>query len=262
MSVDVFMKTLRDQRRGLIGWGIGIAATVILMSAIWPSFSDVDFDAIMDQYPEALMEIFNVTDMSTAAGYLNAEIFSLMIPIIFIIYAIGRGARLIAFEEEEGTLEVLAAMPVPRNRVLIGKACGLAVAIGVLAVVLYASTWLSSLVFGLEVPATHILNATIAMYLLALEFGLIALAVSASTGRRALALGVASGLAGASYLLYIAGQLFDGLRPFLKASPFYQAISEGPLGPSLPPIVAVMPLVGLVVFALSVPIFDKRDLAV
>ncbi|MBP8957851.1 MAG: hypothetical protein WBB09_02630, partial [Candidatus Microthrix parvicella] len=87
----VFVKTLTDQRRGLIGWGTGVGGTVLLMSAMWPSFSDIDFDALLDQYPKGLMEVFNVADMSTPIGFLNAEVFSLMLPIMFVVYAIGRG---------------------------------------------------------------------------------------------------------------------------------------------------------------------------
>ena len=51
----VFVKTLTDQRRGLIGCGTGVGGTVLLMSAMWPSFSDIDFDALLDQYPKGLM---------------------------------------------------------------------------------------------------------------------------------------------------------------------------------------------------------------
>ena len=98
MEASVFTKTLRDQRRGLVGWSIGTAATVLLMAAIWPSFSDIDIDALLAQYPKALLDAFNVRAMSTGAGYLNAELFSLMLPAIFIVFAVGRGARVLAGE--------------------------------------------------------------------------------------------------------------------------------------------------------------------
>lgn len=51
MFANIFAKTLRDQRHGLIGWGAGIAVTMFVMAAIWPSFSDMDFDAMLAQEP-------------------------------------------------------------------------------------------------------------------------------------------------------------------------------------------------------------------
>ncbi len=262
MFANVFTKTLRDQRRSLLGWSIGVALTVVIMAAIWPSFSGMDLTAFLAQYPEAMKEAFNISEMTTGAGYLNAELFSRMLPAIFIIFAVARGARLVAGEEEDGTLEMLATMPVARRRILFEKSAALAVGVGVLAVVLFISTWVSALVFGLDVPVLHVLNGALAMFFIGLEFGLVALALSAGTGRRGLATGLSAGLAGASYLLYLIGQLVDGLRPFRVLSPFYQAISEGPLGPTLPPIAWTMVAVGLGAVAVSVPAFERRDLAV
>jgi len=257
---SVFTKTLRDQRRGLIGWSIGTAATVVLMAAIWPSFSDIDIDALLAQYPKALLEVFNVTAMSTGAGYLNAELFSLMLPAIFIIFAVGRGARVLAGEEEDGTLELLVTLPVSRTRILVQKGAALAVDVTALGVVLFGSTWVSSQLFGLDVSVRAAANGALAMTLLGLEFGLVALAIGAVTGRRNVAVGASACLAGAAYLVFLAAQLVESLRPLRRLSPFYQAISGGPLDERLPPIVWCTVAAGAVVFAASIRVFARRDL--
>lgn len=262
MFANVFTKTMRDQRRGLMGWSIGTALTVVLMGAIWPSFSDMDIDALLAEYPEAMKDVFNVTSMSTGAGYLNAELFSLMLPAMFIIFAVARGGRLIAGEEEEGTLDLITSLPVPRRTVLLEKGAALATELAILTVVLLASTLLSSLLFGMDVPPLHALNGAVAMFLIGLEFGLLALSIGAGSGRRGLAMGLTAALAGASYLLYLMAQLVDSIRGLRTLSPFYQAISAGPIGPNLPPITGVMLAVGLVALAVSVPIFERRDLAI
>ncbi len=262
MLGTVFAKTLRDQRRGLMGWGVGIVANVVLMAAIWPSFSDVDYESLLEQYPEGLKDVFNIDEMSTAAGFLNGELYSLVLPAVFIIFAVGRGARLVAGEEEEGTLETLAALPVSRDRVLLEKAAALVAAVGLLALALLFSSVAMSVAVGMDIPAVHLFNAAAAMFLLGTEFALIALALSAGTGRRALAIGVATGLAAASYLLFVVAKLVDAFEPFLELSPFHQAISGGPIGPTLPPIAIAMPVVGLVALAAAVPVFHRRDLAV
>jgi ABC-2 type transport system permease protein len=134
--------------------------------------------------------------------------------------------------------------------------------VGGLAVVLLASTWLSSLVFGLNISLLHALNGALAMFCLGLEFALVALAIGASTGQRGLATGASAGLAGASYLLYLVAQLVESVRPLRVLSPFYQAISAGPIGPGLPPLAAFMIVVGLGAIAVSVPVFERRDIAI
>ena len=261
MFSTVFTKTLRDQARGLLGWGTGVAATVGLMVAIWPSFSDVDYSALLDQYPDAMKEVFNIADMGTPEGFLNAELFSLVLPAMFIVFATGRASRLIAGEEEDGTLEILVSMPLPRWRILIEKAAALVVSVAALALVLAVSTWVSTSIAGMDVALAHAANASLAMFLLGAEFALLALALSASTGRRSLTVGLSSTLAGAAYLLYLLGQLVPAFAPYLELSPFYQAISVGPLGPQLPLLVLAMPAVGLFAIAVSVPVFGRRDLS-
>ena len=103
-----------------------VGAEFAMMAAVWPSFSDVDVAALLDQYPEALKQAFNVADMGTGSGFLNGEVFSIILPAIFAIYGIGRGARTVAGEEQAGLLEIVAAMPRARARLLLEKAAAMA----------------------------------------------------------------------------------------------------------------------------------------
>lgn len=260
MLTTVFGKALRDQRRGLLGWGIGTALTTVLMGAIWPSFSDIDVDAVLANYPSEFLEVFNVTAMDTGAGFLNAELFSIVLPAVFVIYAIGRGARLLAGEEEAGTLSIVLTTPLPRVRVLVEKAAGLVVGIGVLALVLAGALWLASLAFDMDVSLRVAAFGALTQWLLGIQFGLLAMAVAAATGKRALAIGIPTGIAAATYMAYLAANLVDSLDWLRWLSPFYAATTAGPLGPSLPALVWTMPLVGMVALALSAPIFHDRDL--
>lgn len=53
----------------------------------------------------------------------------------------------------------------------------------------------------------------IAVMLMGLDFGLITMAIGATTGRRGTALGIASGLAAASYLLSSLASTISAIRP-------------------------------------------------
>lgn len=261
MFTSTFARSLHGMRRGLVGWSIGVTLTVAVMVAIWPSMQSMDIDALLAQYPEPLKEAFNVADYGTGTGYLNGELFSIVLPAIFAVYAIGRGARMVAGEEHDGLLELVAVTPTSRTSILLQKAAALVVGVGVLGVVLWAAILAGSAVTDMEVGVVPAARAALLMTLLGVEFGIVALAVGAVSGSRPAAVAVAGGLAVAAYLLYLIGQLVEGVRPYRWLSPIYQAIVDGPIGPSLPGLAVLMPLVALLTVVASVPIFERRDLA-
>lgn len=263
MLRNVFLKNLRDQRRGLVGWSVGIVLLILLMSALWPSFGDIaDLEAFLGNYPEAMREIFNLEDFATGRGYLNAEMYSVLLPVVFLVYGIGRGARLVAGEEQAGTLDLLLMTRVSRVGLVLQQAAAVAVGTLVLGVVLLVAVIACSPVFGLDITVGDAATGSLAMVLLGLEFGWVALAVGALTGRRVVALAVTAALAVAAYLLYLAGRLVDAVEPWLPASPFHQALEGGPLGAGLPAAYAWMFLVGALAVIVSLPVFHRRDVGI
>ena len=105
-------------------------------------------------------------------------------------------------------------------------------------------------------------TGSLAMVLLGTEFGCLALAIGAITGRRAVAIAVAATATLAAYLLYVIGQLVEEVQPWQPLSPFHQAVTGGPLGAGLPPAYAWMAIAAAVVVAAALPIFERRDIAI
>jgi ABC-2 type transport system permease protein len=215
---------------------------------------------MLANYPEAMQKMFNLDAMTTASGFMNAELFTLVLPMLFIIYGIGHGARMIA-GEEAGTLEVVLVTPVSTTRLVLHKAAALAVSLVVLGVVLVGVTEASSAAFGMDIGAGNVATASLAMVLLGLEFGSLALAVGTMTGRRVLAIGVAAAAAVAAYVLYVAGIFVSAVEPWRSWSPFHQALTGGPLGAGLPAAYAWMVVAAVFFLAASLPVFDRRDIA-
>jgi ABC-2 type transport system permease protein len=259
---NVFLKSLRDQRRGLLGWSIGIVLLVGLEAALWPSIRDMPgFEEFLANYPEAMRKLFNLEEFTSGTGFLNVELYSAMLPILFLVFGIGRGARLVAGEEEAGTLEVLLVTPVSPMSLVLHKAAALATAVAALGVTLCVTVAVVSPVFGLGIGLADAATGSLALVLLGIEFGWLALAVGAVTGRRAVAIGVAATAAVGAYVLYVAGQLVESVKPWQPLSPFQQALEGGPLGAGLPVRYAWMALAAVVVLAAALPVFDRRDIA-
>lgn len=263
MLTNVFGKTLRDQRRALVGWSIGLVVLVLLESALWPTVQNMgNLEDFIANYPEAMKELFKLDQFGTGAGFLNGELYSLMLPILFLVYGIGRGARSVAGEEESGTLEVLLMTRVSPTSLVLHRAAALAVGMLGLGVVLFLAVAVCSPVFGLGVPVGEVAAGSLAMVLLGVEFGWLALAVSAVTARHVIANAVASAAAVAAYLLYAAGGLVEEIEPWQGLSPFDQALAGGPLGGGVPWAFLWMPAAAVVFVAAALPVFDRRDITV
>lgn len=261
----VFRNTMNDLRRGLIGWSVGLAALVAMMAALWPTIRDMDMEAFIDAYPEALRELFNVEQFTTGAGFLNAELFSMFVPILFITYGIGVGARLLAREEEQGTIDVLLSTPLSRQRLLTEKAAALVTGIVILGAVLFASTWLLAMPFDMGIGVAYAFGVSLAMVLIGLVFGGLAFAVAAVVGSRGRAVAVAAAAAAASYTFYIASAIVEGVGEWEWLTPFYHAVAIGPAANAADPIPLgylwlALGAIGFV--AATQPRFVRRDIGV
>ncbi|GAB3790708.1 hypothetical protein GCM10027601_34540 [Nocardioides ungokensis] len=259
---SVYLKSLRDVRHGLVGWSIGIALLVITESLIWPSFRDMpDIEKLFSQYPDYMQRLFDVSAMTSGIGFINSELFTLMLPVLFLVHAIGRGARLVAGEEEDGTLDVLLVTPLSTTRILLEKAAALVTGVFALGLVLYVVTMTCSLSIGMGIGPLDALSGCLSMVLLGSEFGLIALAAGAATGRKSLAVAVPAALAVAAYVLYVAGLLVTSVDPWQHLSPMEQALASGPLGGGLPLDFLWLALGCAVVTVATLPMLDRRDIA-
>jgi ABC-2 type transport system permease protein len=184
-----------------------------------------------------------------------------MIPLLFLVAAIGAGARAIAGEEEKGTLDLLLANPVSRRRVLLEKLGALIVEVLALGLVLWLTLWIGGSATTMKVSGAHLGAGAASAALLAIVFGTIALMVGAATGKRGLASGLAAALAVAAYVVNSLAPLVSALEPLQKASPIYHYAVADPLRKGLSLTHAGI-LLGMTVVAavLAVAAFDRRDI--
>jgi ABC-2 type transport system permease protein len=260
----LLVKAARDQRRGMIGWGIGVAAVVLMYAAFYPSIKEsaADLQAYIDNLPEAIRSIVAGEDYASPTGYLESEFFNTMGPLVVLIFAIGAGARAIAGEEEAGTLDLLLSTPVRRRQVLATKALAIVAAAVALAGVAAVSIAVLGPVFDLSVPIGDVIAACVMLALIGLSFGGVAFAVGAWTGRRVLANSVAGGLAVVAFIVHAVGRTVDWLRPLRPLSPFRWYQDPAPLtGGFHARNVLVLVGVALVCYAIAHVTFERRDLS-
>jgi ABC-2 type transport system permease protein len=262
MFANVYTKTLRDLRKGFIGWTIGTVALVGFVVLSWPFIRDIDM-SFLDQYPAEVRELFNFDAINTGPGYLNSQLFTSMLPIMFIVYGIGAGARLLAREEETRTMDVLLSTPLSRTRLMLDKAAGAATGLMALGVVVFASIWAMAGLADMGVSARYAAGASLAMVLLGLLYGAIAYSVTALTGKRSMAIAVSVSLAVAGYVFYLMAALVDGLEGWKWITPFHHAIGVGPAidgSAGIPLGYSWLALAAIVVVIAVRPAFCRRDI--
>jgi len=266
MFRSVLPKTLRDLRRGFLYWSLGITALVALHIGVYPSVRDNPaLNELAESYPEAIKGFIGFggeLDWVSAPGYLGAELYSFVVPLLLLIVAIGAGSGALAGEEERGTLELLLSLPVSRVRVALEKLAALVAEVVGLALVLLAALWIGVTAIDMNVSGAHLAAATLSAVLLAIGFGAIALAAGAATGKRSIAIAVSSAGAVAAYVVNSLAPLVSELEPVQRISPFYFYSASDPLRRGLD-LVYVLALVGIVVAAgiAALVAAERRDLA-
>ena len=259
---SVFVKTLWERRHGFLFWSLGVGLLVVSVLSVWPSLHD-EYAKLVQNYPDALLAFLGVdrAGLGSASGYLQAELFGLMVPLVLVGYAIAAGSGTIAGEEERGTLELLLTQPVSRVRVALEKYAALVTALAILTAAFAAVLLAFTPAFDLNVGVFDELAATVSAFLLAAMFGAVALALGCATGHRALAAGIASALAVGAYLLTTLAGLVEGLRMFRRLSPFWWYSGNDPLTNGLSLLhVALLLAVTVGAVAAAVFTFTRRDI--
>ena len=179
MLRNVWLKSLRDQRKALLGWGAGMVALALVYGAFFPSIRDnaAQLNSYVKNLPEALRNVIGNESFTSPAGYLRGEVFSTMGPLLLLVFTIGAGSRAVAGEEEAGTLDVLLSTPLSRRSAVVQKFAAVLTSTLALALVLFIALWAAGPAFDMRVPVSNLAAACLQTALLALSFGAIALAV-------------------------------------------------------------------------------------
>lgn len=265
MLRNVFAKTLRDESHPLLWWTIGIIVLTLYLLLFYPTVRDTpSYGELLKAMPDSLKSLFSLTeDPTTPAGYIKAEFLSLLAPLIFMINAIAQGAHAISGEEEDGTLDLLLANPIPRAKVVIEKFYAICVVVGVLGLLMWLLLWLGGAIVHMHIGAYHLAAATLDVMLLGLFFGALALFVGCATGKHGLSIGISVALAIASYVWHSTAAIVASLKPWRIVSPFYHYIAGEPLSRGFDAGHAAVFVAGTLLFvALAIVSFDRRDLAV
>ena len=253
----------RKSRRSLLLGGLALAAVSAMYIGFYPSMGGSQaMKDVIATLPEGLVTALGYDRIGSAGGWLTSTVYGLLAPILLLVFGIAAGARTVAGEEEDGTLELELTSPVGRRRIVAERMAALWASIAILVAVVTVVAYGLVLALDMEVGFTEILAGSTGLLLLVLGFATIALAVGAVTGRRAVALGAASGLAVVAFILDALGPAVDA-KWMATVSPFSWYLGEDPLTNGFDPAgLALLSVVPIVAAIVAIVAFDRRDVMV
>ncbi len=261
MSTRFLSLDLALRRRLLIAYSAGMALYTLVVVVLYPQFKNTTSLDALTRGNSAAAALFGLTgSLTSPSGWLNANIYANFLPLILLLLTIGYGASAVAGQDEDGTLALLAVLPVPRKALILQKAAALAVQTVIFSAVVCAFT-LVGRSFQIAIPPSRIVATAGTACLLGVDFGLLALSLGAATGRKGLSIGITTATAAASYLLSSLAPVIHWLQPARYLSLLYWSIGDSQLakGPTVADFL-VLAAVGIALLWTSVAAFQRLDL--
>ncbi|MEO0493790.1 MAG: ABC transporter permease subunit [Actinomycetota bacterium] len=262
MSAPILERGIALRRRTMLGWGIGSGLFTALILAVFPVIrDDPTFDELLAEYPEPVLALVGDATLSSGPGFMSAELYSLVLPVMVAVIAVTTAAAALAGEDERGWLALVLAGPLARDR-LVGE-----IALTV-AVVTAGPVMASAVVVAVGGPLVELdlsfaalAAVSVSTWLFGLVFGAVALIAGAYDGRRATAV-----TAGVGFLLFAYGAEIVGATAswgeFLRElSPFHHLVGSQPAVDGAPwgaIVIAVLTVLAAVEFAAR--LLTRRDL--
>ena len=125
MTADVALLDLHMRRRSLIGYAAGMVVYAFVIVVLYPAFEN---DTSLNEFTKdssTIAALFGVTgSLTSPSGWLNANLYSNFVPLVVLLLTIGYGASCIAGQSEDGTLGLIATLPVSRRRIALAEVRG------------------------------------------------------------------------------------------------------------------------------------------
>lgn len=261
MFRSVYLKSLRDYRVPILGWGLGLGvllATVLI--AIPTVFATPAAKAAVVSLGSTYAWIAEPIKIDTAGGYATWK-YGITI-LVVVIWPLLAGTGMLRGEEERGSLDVLLSAPRGRVRVALEKLAALWTALLAFGVVVGLLAYGGGAKLNGEITLGATLAFGLNLALISAVFGSIALFVSQFTQERR----TASGLTAAILLVAIVVDMVHRVVPntlwLSRLSPIYYYNLSKPLVPGYGVnLGAITLLVGLTAIfaAAAIWLFARRD---
>ena len=258
---SVFLKTLRDFRIAIFGWGIGMGLLMLaVLSAISSLIATPAARASLVSLAHSFSWIAEPIQVDTPGGYATWKYgFTVLVMALWPILV---GSRMLRGEEERGSLDVLLSLPRGRLQVALEKFAAMLVALLAMAVLIGLLTFAGGKGYNADFGFGGALLFGVNLALICAVFGAIALFISQFTQERRTASGITGGLLLVFIVIDMLHRVIPGTEDISRLSPVYYYNLSKPLIPSYGTNLgafAVMIVLTIVLSGAAVSLFVRRD---
>jgi ABC-2 type transport system permease protein len=255
----VFLKTLRDCRVPILGWGLGLGAVAPIIFAsvpiVFASPAGREELLALTRNP-AIRVLVEPVDILSPGGYATWRL-AMLLPTLA-IWALLGVSQVTRGEEESGALDLLLSVSGSRWWIVVEKLAAITVALVLIGTLIGLLALAGARATHVELDPGRACLFGLNVTLFALVFGAVAFVVSQFTRERRPAAGATGVLLGASFVLTIAGRAVPDGEWIGRLSPLHYFELNKPLVTGyavnvgglllMAALAVVLTLVGLVLF--------------
>jgi len=257
---SVFVKTLRDYRIAILGWGIGMGLVVVSpMATVSTLISTPQQRAELASLAASFAWNAELVAM-TVGGYATFKIGIFIF--LICVWPLLAASRMLRGEEERGSMDVLLSLPRTRVRVAVEKVAAMWVALLAMAVLIGLVAFAGGQQFKGDFNLFDAMLFGLDLALICAVFGGLALLISQFTQER----GTAAGWTAALLLVFIVLDMVHRVIPntvwISQLSPIYYYNLSKPLVPSYGASAGgmlVLAVLSVALAAAAVWLFARRD---
>lgn len=263
----LLIQEIRLRRNAIIGWSIGLSMLPSIYVGLYPSF-----ESQLEGMQELLeLPIYQSMGMNfgSVEDWIASTVLAL-IPVVLSIYAVLDGTGTLAGEEDDGRLELIVTLPIPRWQVVSVKAAAHGI---VLFIILFFAGMASAGVFlaiegqilaNMEITAVDIWLSLLSAWPVVFTIGMLSLFLGTFTPSRRIASVMGTVIVLVSYFAgNIAGTIesVENLK-YLSLFTYYNATATSFTDGQAASDLAVLAVVTLAAFGLANFFFSRRDITV
>ena len=259
---NIYLKTLRDYRIAILGWGIGIGLLIYVVLASFPSLVETpEARAALVSLGPSFAWIAEPIKIDTPGGYATFKYgFTVLVMALWPLLA---SSRMLRGEEERGSMDVLLSMPRGRGRVALEKLAAIWTALVGMGLLIGLLTYAGGMRVNADFSLGDALLSGLNLALICGVFGSLALLISQFTQER----GTAAGLTGGLLLIFIVLDMVHRVIPntewISRLSPIYYYNLNKPLVPGYginAGALLVLLALSIILSGIAIWLFVRRDI--
>lgn len=261
MFNSIFLKTLRDYRIAILGWGIGMGLTIVSpMASVATLISTPEQRAALAALAAQFTWNADPVAADTVGGYATFKIGIFIF--IICIWPLLAASRMLRGEEDRGSLDVLLSMPRSRARIAIEKVAALWTALLLIGLITGVLAYLGGVAFKGEFSLVDGLLFALNLSLIGAVVGGVALLISQFTHERGPAAGATGGLLVVFIVVDMAHRVIPNTEWISRLSPIYYYNLSKPLIPTFGAnygAMLVLLVLAVVLTVAGIWLFVRRD---